>query len=544
MDKLPIEVYIKIISYLKYAEKVELLQVCRFWRNCIHYSNLYNHISTKGKARFQKAMSFLGCEELYSRQVHRLKIVKSEIDFPTLLELPSVFPHLEELLWEDYHNNQLDIESITQDIQKQLEHWKKLKSITETNRYLYTPLLLKTGSLPLLTKLCINLHFNRVDVGKDLIEHLNHAPHLKYFDITQVFLTLQQIELLHDKLPELEVLRLTALTQVTDETSPVDSDQQLNIQPALKLHTLYLERASFSGVSYGISRQWLEYISLKYTNMINFTITGVGMGNNPQPYYETGLTRIAEKCHKIQNYVIKIFPLTPVILRAMDTSEIQLKMVEVMSDGTGQDQLIDISNSGQKEYLQSISVTSFSGGDSLFQVLREFPQLRELDISSTANIMLNTSLKQLPQLERLSLSSMDISIDSSDTAIVPLKLKSIALGRVIINTSGDVLNFIAASAPLLSTLSIHGHVSDKNMGPLKVHFPSHYFEFIKVYILGNLRYRFKNGSHTTWFSSRGKIIHDCPKESPDGFKDEFYVSILCKGHSTLQIGSTVIGEIV
>lgn len=476
-------------------------------------------------------MSFLNCDELYYRQVHQLNIAKSEIDFPTLLQLPSLFPHLEELKWEDYSNDQINIENITEDLQKQLEHWKKIKSITETNRYLYTPLILKIGSLPMLTKLNINLHFQHTE----LFQYLDHAPNLNHFDITNISLSLRQIELLHEKLPKLEVLCLAALTQITDES---DSDLLANIQPALKLHTLYLDRVYFSGASSGVEREWLKYISLKYTNMINFTVTGVGMGN-PQPYYETGLIWIAEKCIKIQNYLIKIYPLTPAILATMDASGTKLKTVVLGLEGIGYDQLEDISNSGQKDCINNISLTSFDRGDSIFQALQSFSQLKELTISSNKDITLNTSLKQLPQLERLTLSSMNI-INLSDTEIIPLKLKSLVLDRVFVDTNEAVFGFLAASAPLLSKLSIRGQVLDRNSGPLNVHFPSHYFEYIKVSILGDTFYRLDNDSRTTWFNPQGKMITDYDQQCAIEINGQFYASILCEGYSTLQISSAII----
>jgi hypothetical protein len=224
----------------------------------------------------------------------------------------------------------------------------------------------------------------------------------------------------------------------------------------------------------------------------------------------------------------------------MDKNGIELKELDIVSNETADDQLMDLLESQQKDCIERINIRSFKGGDNIFDRLHYFPNLKQLDVKSTGRITLDKGLKKLKNLESLVLSSCDVCLDVEDhqeTAMELLKLKSLVLEKVMIindNNEDDLFGFLPKCCPNLSTLSIQGQVLDTSKKPFKVHFDEHYFTSIKVYILGNTWYKVNNH---TWYKFSGKTLL---QQEQKGDEEEFYVSIVYKGLTSLNIGGTLI----
>jgi hypothetical protein len=277
MDRLPLEVFTKITSYLRCSEKLQLLRVCQYWHNAIKSTNLYNDFAVKGNLRFQQCLTLFQQQPHTQQQVKRIQLIKPEMDASTILSLPSQFLHLEELVFEDYSNSDYRDLPLPINMDELLIHWAKLKSITETNRHLYMPMLLQSSVQFInLTHLVINSHFPSSNIASTIIPHLDHAPALTWFELCHVSLDLEQLEILHEKAPQLEILYLTDIAHRSNDEFRFGE----GMQPAIKLTTLRIERISIAGVINGIGATWLYYISQKYKNMMDFSIGGVGMGIN------------------------------------------------------------------------------------------------------------------------------------------------------------------------------------------------------------------------------------------------------------------------
>jgi hypothetical protein len=144
MDRIPLELFSKITSYLKSSEKLKLLRVSQYWYQAIKYTNLYNDFTVKTKSWFEKAIDTFEKEPDLTKQVKRVFLIKPEAQFNTILSIPSQFSHLTEFIWEDYLYGEFQGIEIPDNIEQMILHWQKLKVVQEVARHLYFPIIYYT----------------------------------------------------------------------------------------------------------------------------------------------------------------------------------------------------------------------------------------------------------------------------------------------------------------------------------------------------------------------------------------------------------------
>jgi hypothetical protein len=158
-------------------------------------------------------------------------------------------------------------------------------------------------------------------------------------------------------------------------------------------------------------------------------------------------------------------------------------------------------------------------------------------------------------LESLTLSLCDVGLEGPnqeqqrEDSFVS-KIKSLVMDRVLIlnvtplEEHVDVMGFLSQTCPGISRLAVQGQIKDMGHGPLKVHFPCHYFNSIKVYILGNRLYKVDNDQQVAWYQFHGKTLESSEiidyNTSRSSFEDQFHVSLAYKGLTSLNIGGQVI----
>ncbi|KAG1062940.1 hypothetical protein G6F42_027305 [Rhizopus arrhizus] len=106
MDRLPLEIYNQITSYLSFNEKRKLLLVCRYWHNTIKNDNLFNNFGIKGHLKFKAAALFFNENKLHRKQVRNLRLTKPEADLDYILAVPERFPWIQDFLWANYGVNE------------------------------------------------------------------------------------------------------------------------------------------------------------------------------------------------------------------------------------------------------------------------------------------------------------------------------------------------------------------------------------------------------------------------------------------------------
>ncbi|RCI05617.1 hypothetical protein CU098_008517 [Rhizopus stolonifer] len=548
MNKIPVEVFCQITSYLTYSEKQKLLLICHYWHDIIKNTNLFHSFSVKGRRKFEAAIANFKTHILYQRQVKSLRLTRPEVQLHELLELPVLFPYLSHLTWQDYSNQ--DYANIELG-KSQIQHWQKLKSFEEINRFAFSLSLLREGLFTSLVQIKINF-FMGYNNCNDLFDYLPHAPNLKRLDLICISITLELMEKLHTNASQLDTLFLTDVLQASSgfDTAYETEQQQLaeidqsdtvdmqvrKTQPAIYLQKLRLKQFRLENDDLGLESRWMTYISNKYTQLKHLTIYALGAGRSYQPYYEQKLGSIVSSLSQLESYDVNLYPLTKHILIPMDQSSTTLKKVNLLDDISIQ--LSTLVESQQKEYIETITLRSDLLNSEIFVMLEQFSQLRRLTIESSSKlndgftVPLDTVLQGLTQLEELTLLYCNITLDRPVVNPEKSKLKSLVMERaMMMNVSIDIMSFIAQTCPFISELVIQGKVKETGHGPLQVHFPEQYFRSIKLYILGNQFYKVSNGSQVMWYTFCGKTLLSEQIEH----KDQFYVSIAYKGASCLKI---------
>lgn len=573
MDRIPLELFTKITSYLTCSQKVKLLLVCRYWHDVIKRANLFEHFSVKGQTRFEASMEFFKYKEQYRSQIRSLRLTKPVADLDTILNIPVLFPCLEDFIWADYGNAErlLDIS------EEQLRRWQTLKQFEEINRYALSASLLRSGIFSQLTKIKINFHFGYTHCD-ELFTSLGNAPKLNRLELSCLTVNLEAMEKLHYNARQLNTLYLTDIAQdprdfdyayesAQEELARNDPENGIIVEnrflrttePAKELVSLRIIHMKLDNGDFGVESRWLTYISKKYTNLTSLIIDGVGMSKLHYSYSEDRLVAIARACPNLQMYRMNLHQLTKRIIDEMDHSGAKLKEFGILDNAN--DQLAHLISSQQKDHIEILKIQSGDYGPGFFNLLGQFKNLKHLEIQSNGSsssslfVPLNTLLNQINQLESLTLSLCDVGLEGPnqeqqrEDSFVS-KIKSLVMDRVLIlnvtplEEHVDVMGFLSQTCPGISRLAVQGQIKDMGHGPLKVHFPCHYFNSIKVYILGNRLYKVDNDQQVAWYQFHGKTLESSEiidyNTSRSSFEDQFHVSLAYKGLTSLNIGGQVI----
>lgn len=560
MDQIPLELFIRITSYLSCTQKLKLLLVCRGWHEVLKNTNLFEHFSVKGKTRFDASMKYFKNKERCRSQVRNLRLIKPEAGIETILDIPVMFPSLQNFAWAGYCNADYD----TDLSEEQLRHWQKLKEFEEVNPLPLFTSLLRSGIFFQLTKIKINFHFRRT-LCDDLFNHIGNAPKLDKLELSCLVINLQAMEKLHQNAPQLSILYLADATQdprnldgelVQEElvrnydgrnSSVIDMFLK-PIEPAKGLVSLHISHMKQDNGEFGLESRWLTYISKKYTYITSLIIDGMYMTRTRYPYYEDRLAAIARVCSNLKMYKVHLYPLTSRIVDEMDHSGAKLETLEIV--GTVDDQLSGLINSQQKHHIETLKIKNTCYGSEFFSLFGQFSKLKHLDIRRNGPsdgctfVPLDTLLRQVKQLEFLRLSSCDIGLDQEQTLqkdSFTTNIKYLVMDSVLIlnstplNKYVDVMGFISRTCPGMLKLDVQGEVKDITLGPLMMHFPGHYFNFIKVSIFGNSLYKVDNNQLVAWYQFReGSKTFD-REAVRSSFENQFHVSIIYEGRSALTI---------
>lgn len=540
MDRLPLEIYNQITSYLTCSEKRKLLLVCRHWYNMIKNGNLFNNFSIKGQRKFEAAAVFFEENASHRKQVRSLRLTKSEADPKYILSIPMRFPWIQDFAWAHYGASDYEDEDVND--KESVKHWENMISFEEINRNPLSKLILKSGGFRNLTQLTINLHFGDTDC-RPIFKHLMNAPKLKQLDLVSPKMTLVDLEEIHCNTPQLETLYLTDIRQEGDELFEAQLDVG-TVSVAKGLTSLRMRNMRMPGGGHGLSSSWMTYVAVKYKDLNHLAIDGVGMARGRQDYYETKLVDIAAGCPQLKSYRVNIFPTTPNILTAMDNNNTQLKRIDIIED-PAVEQINNLLKSHQSHSLETITMDyTHLDPNTLFNALKEFSTLKHLEIGNKfeKSIFLDAVFQKLENLETLKLSTFNISLESNHMNNFQTKLKCLILEKVIIkNINVDVMSFISRTCPDLSKLSIQGQIEDDNTA-FKVEFPHHYFTSIVIDILSSEYYKVNNQRQITWYQFRGrnlqKSFHINNAPSFPFSEDQPHVSIVYEGSTSLKIGGT------
>ncbi|KAF1806953.1 hypothetical protein V8B55DRAFT_1461086 [Mucor lusitanicus] len=536
MDRLPLEIYNQITSYLTFSEKRKLLLVCRYWHNRIKNGNLFNNFGIKGHHKFEAAALFFDANASHRKQVRSLRLTKPEADLDYVLTVPERFPWIKDFVWAHYGAHQEETAAITH---ARVDHWNNLTSFGEANRYPLATDILKQGGFSNLTKLTISFHFSGASCGA-LVQQLANAPKLTHIDFASPTMALMDLEQLHLNAPQLEILYLSGVVQEEDGFLEGHGFEVVGV--ASHLTTLWMRNMNLATGGFGLTNAWMSYMATKYGHLDCLTIDGVGMTRGRQDYYESRLTDIAAGCPHLTTYKVNLFPLTSRIVSAMDSNQVKLKRIDLTGDPT-EDQIQHLLRSRQCQSLQTITMENTQlAPEQLFSALEGFSKLRHVEIGykHRQSVSLDVVLQKLRYLETLKLSTWHIWLDKHAASTIQTRLRSLVLEKSDIDTANEnVMSFLASTCPDLSRLSIQGRIQEGGGNTVfRVEFPHHYFTAIKLDIFGNEYYRVSNQRQTTWYQFSARKLLASHQDNQAIPQDQPHVSIVYQGSANLNIGGT------
>jgi hypothetical protein len=383
MSHIPNEILVNIAAFLRSDERFQCALVCKNWYFSLLNSNLYESLKFSTTQQCQKAINYFNMQSQNTqRTVNELKLICNY----DATKLAHEFPNLEKLVWtdENYKFKDWKEPTFSGDFDKLVQSWKHIREITEANwHYPIARALLKLPETALrLTHIDISFHertyredldpalsYHRV---REFMPHLKNAKNLKFLRLNKIYLTLQDIEQIHEGTTHLSTLDLKYI-----KIKLKDTDQQVHIrnrywkgikvqvnQLCPRVSRLDIELAhdlsDFEDEDRTLS-MWLRYISIKYTNLNHFhiDIDRIEDYHAMERYYEKPLlaNKAFTKWENLQVLDMGIIPLTSALTKAMDSSKIQLKELTVYStEHSALTQLEAIAKSNQKLSIKSLNV--------------------------------------------------------------------------------------------------------------------------------------------------------------------------------------------
>ncbi|GAN10142.1 hypothetical protein MAM1_0324d09679 [Mucor ambiguus] len=563
---LPIEIVQRIVRYLNRHDMVQCQCVCRNWyKKWIQFSYATVHI--RGKAQCQSFLydtlhaSLMAAPYSTGYHVRKLVIENGHLEPSVLGQLPPLCPYLEVFMFDgvvlsqaarresfQYYQQRRNREELDK-VRHRFTLWKQMRELVELNGIAVAHTLLQQPATQL-TSLSVqfNSQNDRTNSKPSLLQSLHHAPHLQSLCMERIYLTVEELELIHDSCPELMSLHLsdTVLLPMSAASAASAMVQgQTGIKPAVDLRRFQFVNGSFCDDV----PQWLNYISKKYVHARRLEIGSCSFfagGTQAQAFhpwlkdstaFEPQLMQIAKQCSKLHTFKMQSFCLPASFFQLLDQQATFLNKL-TLGDGLTNNlglELKGLLKSQQRQYIKTLTVLAWPlandirGLHTLMSSLGQCTHITTLNLSlgrhfyqndtmsaasSTASIdyatmYLDLVLAQCPQLTHLSISDAKLTCTN---AILPTNtqhcytLSSLLLENVLIDSGSDVFCILAVQCPHLVDLCLISTISSPvyhNTRNFSIYLPQHQ---LKTLVLDRIRVSGKCSVRLG--TSRFKIIQD------------------------------------
>ncbi|KAI8642886.1 hypothetical protein BD408DRAFT_402269 [Parasitella parasitica] len=521
MGPIPPEIFAHFTSYLTFCEKRQALLVCREWHEVIKSTNLYADFTLYGNEKFQAGEEFLKQNETYAKQVKSLRLVCPKIGPSHILTIPEHFPNLQNFEWVQTGLNNESFFTNDEDG----KYWKNITNFLELNSVCLAIEILENNGFCNLKK----LHVNFCSVYSNcqlLISQLSKAPALKELTIESTMLSLFDLENLHSNATKLETLHLSLITP-----KQLENDE---IMPASKVKADKLTSWEFFELSVPedveLWSSWMGYIASTYKNLKHLTIESESV-LDPVEAYETKLMEIAAACPLLESYHVNISPIKSALLDAMDSAGIHLKKIELK--GLINYQVSNVMLSHQLRSLETLVLNANSRD--AYEFLEVTPGIKHLELTGDCNsgLAINELLENSHHLETIKVSNWTIQLGSDILEDnFQRGLKSLILENVKISyANGDVMSFVSAACPELSTLAIQGVVVGSET--LNLTFPNHHFASIQLDIEEHHVYKIIKQGRLRSYKIEAYCLYEVFAPISE---DQPHVLIVIEGCGRLKIG--------
>ncbi|KAF1801857.1 hypothetical protein FB192DRAFT_1471474 [Mucor lusitanicus] len=568
LTALPSEIVQRIVHYLDQPDVVQCQCVCRSWyKTWIQF--IYATVHIRGKAQFQSFFydtlhtSLMDASYSTGYHIRRLVIESGHIEPSVLGQLPPLCPFLEVFKFDgvvlgqearresfQYYQQRRNREELDK-VRHNFALWKHMRELVELNGITVAHALLQQPATQLTS---LSVQFNnqndRTNSKLSLIQSLHHAPHLQSLAMERIYLTVEELELIHDSCPELVSLHLLNTVLLPMSTTAVQEGQP-HIRPAVDVRRFQFINGSFCD---DVPR-WLNYIAKKYIHARRLEIGSCSFfaGAREQEededchaqldntVYEPQLLQIAKLCSKLHTFKMQSFCLPAPFFQILDQQATFLNEL-TLGDGLTNSLALELKGllkSQQRHSIKTLTVLAWPlaidirGSHALMSSLGQCTHITTLNLSlgrhfhqndimpasssSTASIdnatmYLDVVLAQCPQLTHLSISDAKLActnamlLPAAHTSSHRYTLASLRLDNVLIDSGSDVFCTIAVHCPhlvdlyLISTIASPVYHNTRNFN---IYLPQHQ---LKTLVLDRIRVSRKCSVRLG--TSRFKIIQD------------------------------------
>lgn len=488
MESLPKETFLLIQSYIDIQTKLECLVVSRKWYNWVKSNSLYNKLTFDNEKRLERAIRYLYHQKC-KRSVKDLEIRSVYLPALLMTTLPDTFPNLKKLTFVPFDNadedqfapDDFNLLSFDLSIQK----WKTLEKITETHYLPITVSLLKSPVPTNLTSIDITYawdssyseatessYVENYFKVQSLIKYLYNAPLLACLDLTNIFITLKDMEDLHANTPNLKTLRLnkmllclhTEIESVIDDIyinsikNSVNAEQKAASIKDITLSTMD-NVANDDELNDAAIIKWLEYSGKKYPDLNSFCFhRALDDITSPTGFtLEEPLALACRNWNHLKSFDTNTCPLSIDILKEFDDYNVQLNHLGISGNRvTLEEQLVFVQISDQARHLNSLKIRysndSFhhqnGPNHKWISIMSAFRNLHTLNVSSRVEQseyeidMLPMVLREVPTLKYFTIGRMlaNVKVENTPLLTQPTQLERLTITRCGITNDKELSN--------------------------------------------------------------------------------------------------------
>ncbi|KAI8881436.1 hypothetical protein K501DRAFT_274594 [Backusella circina FSU 941] len=452
MAELSIDILHLVFPLLGQRDKLECMTVCHQWNQIISHYSLFRVVRVDHKEQLDKLIDTVKRQPFQGAKVERLILdlrLDKDFDMTVLVDL---FPNVRDFVALNIRDHHFDMESIERRAHN--HPWCNIiKNMAEYTSDVNIKTLLSFGICSQLTS--IAMEGEEGQPADDFIAILGNAPALRILDMSQYYLSLQDLELLHRVAPHLVSLVLESIE--FDCTS-----LPLNIVSAYTVKTLKLNSSRVYTANSSIPH--LEYISKKYTQLNEFSYD-VRSFDYEEIELEAQYKAATAHYMKILGAQLQtlslnldsegVNPFATFDFDVLDRGQCQIRKLSLGHE-IRPSMLHQLVQTTQIRYIQSLTINHLLDCTSL-EWLKPFMMLKELTLHFPYFFQIGQrqrfDLTQLlgilgDKLETLRLYSLNLKFDTNTLHQYPLK--NLTLFKVTLPPKTDT--FITQSFPHLRSL--------------------------------------------------------------------------------------------
>ncbi|KAL9544736.1 hypothetical protein MBANPS3_007470 [Mucor bainieri] len=461
-DDLPSELRRVILDSLGFESLQICSLVCRRWNKEIR-SLPHKQLIIKSNDKLQQVNIHYASSSTNGKEVRDVILEYDCMDKEMLFALPTILPSVKSITLSTSRTIAVRRRSVDNAAMATiLEKWAKLTSITETRAHCPSVLqqFLETSKASSLTSIDLNLNsvngrwhddlqptYNN---AKQVIRLLKNCAGLQHFALAGTYMEVDEIEVLHQIVPQLESLALKNIDLLRRRVGDNPPPKHTNIaNAAYRIKEIYFSSKydALGAPEERVHQDWLDYFAEKYPNLESLTFHAKTKMQNPhkrQTAHIKQLVKLVGNCRHLKELRIKnIGGISEQLAKALKLNGIQLESAGVHGNAESATEQLERLAEQHKD-LKKLQMTTLhlkktqvpkdfyalSNAISAFQNLRKISIRKGYDLSRRyaseledhcSYKLLHSLLKYCKRLESITIDMGDITKEfDSDMSTLPV----------------------------------------------------------------------------------------------------------------------------